>query len=194
MHAHHWHIKRNLTSKWWKTADGLSPFCKGILSESFIARNWVIRNLRRIQFAMQEKQLYAECRARLAHLFIKVTVYLPFSFRKKSQQSNWYSMYGNLLPVLAPKVPVLRRSKATRCGINSGTLTDPCIQQNLFSLYCELYLLLICNAYPLVIDIQDVAPGSYQIRPELLQTFQPSYASSIAWISSDYFEPLLLPQ
>ena len=105
-----------------------------------------------------------------------------------------YSMYGNLLPVLAPKVPVLRRNKATRCGINSGNLTDPCIQQNLFSLYCELYLLLICNAYPLVIDIQDVAPGSYQIRPELLQTFQPSYASSIAWISSDYFEPLLLPQ
>ena len=103
-------------------------------------------------------------------------------------------MYGNLLPVLAPKVPVLRRNKATRCGINSGTLTDPCIQQKLFLLYCELYLLLICNAYPLVIDIQDVAPGSYQIRPELLQTFQPSYASSIAWISSDYFEPLLLPQ
>ena len=89
-------------------------------------------------------------------------------------------MYGNLLPVLAPKVPVLRRNKATRCGINSGTLTDPCIQQNLFLLYCELYLLLIRNAYPLVIDIQDVAPGSYQIRPELLQTFQPSYASSIA--------------
>ena len=43
------------------------------------------------------------------HLFIKVTVYLPF--------------YGNLLPVsvLAPKVPVLRRNKAT----NSSTSTDP---------------------------------------------------------------------
>ena len=26
---------------------------------------------------------------------------------------------------LAPKVPVLRRNIATRCGINSSTLTDP---------------------------------------------------------------------
>ena len=41
----------------------VSPICKGILTQSFIARNWVIRNLWRIQFAIQEEQLYAECKA-----------------------------------------------------------------------------------------------------------------------------------
>ena len=30
-----------------------------------VARNWLIRNLRRIQFVIQEEQLYAECGARL---------------------------------------------------------------------------------------------------------------------------------
>ena len=34
------------------------------------------------------------------HLFIKVTVYLPFSFRKNLNKER-YSMYGNLLPVFS---------------------------------------------------------------------------------------------
>ena len=40
------------------------PMKKGILTQSFIVRNWVIRKLRprRIQLALQEEQLYAECR------------------------------------------------------------------------------------------------------------------------------------
>ena len=32
------------------------------LPKVLVARNWSIRNLRRIQFAMQEEQLYAECK------------------------------------------------------------------------------------------------------------------------------------
>ena len=32
------------------------------LPKALVARNWVIKNLRRIQIAMQEEQLYAECR------------------------------------------------------------------------------------------------------------------------------------
>ena len=50
------------------------------------------------------------------HLFIKVTVYLPFSFRKKDIASTEISYQ-----FLAPTVPVLRRNKAT----NSSTSTDP---------------------------------------------------------------------
>ena len=34
------------------------------------------------------------------HLFIKVTVYLPFSFRKNLNKER-YSIYGNLLPVFS---------------------------------------------------------------------------------------------
>ena len=60
----------------------------------------------------EEEKLYAECgqdERTSINIFIKVTVYLPF--------------YGNLLPVsvLDPKVPVLRRNKAT----NSSSSTDP---------------------------------------------------------------------
>ena len=63
----------------------------------------VIKNLRRLQFAVQEEQLYAVCGARLNKLlFIKVTVYFSFSFRKKSQQST-INIYGNLLPVFSIK-------------------------------------------------------------------------------------------
>ena len=43
----------------------ISPFCKSILAQSFTATNWVIRNLRRKQFAIQGEQLYAEWGARL---------------------------------------------------------------------------------------------------------------------------------
>ena len=37
------------------------PMKRGILTQSFIVRNWVIRKLRRTQLALQEEQLYAEC-------------------------------------------------------------------------------------------------------------------------------------
>ena len=35
------------------------------------------------------------------HLFIKVTVYLPFSFRKNNLNKARYNIYGNLLPVFS---------------------------------------------------------------------------------------------
>ena len=43
---------------------------------------------------------------------LKVTVYLPFSFRKNLNKAR-YSIYGDLLPVLAPR------------ATNSSTSTDP---------------------------------------------------------------------
>ena len=50
----------------WRTNRGKLPTDHLISTRVFLpkasfARNWVIRNLRRIQFDMQEKQLYAEC-------------------------------------------------------------------------------------------------------------------------------------
>ena len=32
-----------------------------VLPKAVVERNWVIRNLRGIQFAMQQEQLYTEC-------------------------------------------------------------------------------------------------------------------------------------
>ena len=50
----------------WRTNIGKLPTddlisARVFLPKASFARNWVIRNLRRIQFDMQEKQLYAEC-------------------------------------------------------------------------------------------------------------------------------------
>ena len=55
-----------------------------------------------------------------AHLFIKVTVYLPFSFRKNLKNQDKASTEISY-QFLAPKVLVLRRNKATY----SSTSTDP---------------------------------------------------------------------
>ena len=52
--------------EWRETAAGLSTICASVfLPKASVARNWLIRNLRRIQFVIQEDQLYAECGARL---------------------------------------------------------------------------------------------------------------------------------
>ena len=53
------------------------------------------------------------------HLFIKVTVYLPFSLRKNSTKQDIASTEISH-QFLAPKVPFLRRNKAT----NSSTSTE----------------------------------------------------------------------
>ena len=91
------------------------------MPKALVERNWVIRNLQGIQFAMQEDQ--AECGKMNEHLFIKVTLYLPFSFRKKNLNKARYSIYGSLLPVFSTEgSPLdLRRNKTT----NSSTSTDP---------------------------------------------------------------------
>ena len=70
---------------------------------------------------MQEDR--AECGKINEHLFIKVTLYLHFSFRKKNLNKARYSIYGNLLPVFRTEGSSLdlRRNKTT----NSSTSTDP---------------------------------------------------------------------
>ena len=55
------------------------------------------------------------------HLFLKVTVYLPFSFQNKISTKQVIASTESSYQFLAPKVPVLRRNKAT----NSSTSTDP---------------------------------------------------------------------
>ena len=54
-------------------------------------------------------------------LFIKVTVFLPLSFRKKNSAKQDIASTEIAYQFLAPKVPVLRRNKAT----NPSTSTDP---------------------------------------------------------------------
>ena len=81
-----------LTHKQRKSAKRLSSIWKGILTQSCIARNSIIRNLWQIQLALQEEQLHAECTMRFKNLlFIKVTVYLPFSLKKNLIKSRiWH--------------------------------------------------------------------------------------------------------
>ena len=54
------------------------------------------------------------------HLFIKVTVHLPISFEKKILTKQDIASTEISYQFLAPKVPLLRRNKAT----NSSTSTD----------------------------------------------------------------------
>ena len=50
---------------------------------------YFIRNLRRIQFAIQEEQLYAECGARLNNFDLSKSLCIsPSLFAKKSQRST----------------------------------------------------------------------------------------------------------
>ena len=53
--------------------------------KSLAARNWVIRNLRRIQFAIQEEQLYSEHGARLKN------------FHSSNLLCIWPSLFGTYL-------------------------------------------------------------------------------------------------
>ena len=53
--------------------------------KSLAARNWVIRNLRRIQFAIQEEQVYAERGARLKN------------FHSSNLLCIWPSLFGTYL-------------------------------------------------------------------------------------------------
>ena len=106
-----------LTHKQRKSADRLSSIWKGILTQSFIARNWIIRDLQQIQLVLQEERLKL-CWLRLwddieGLLFINVTVYLPLSFRKKKYPKKAkYSIYGNILPVfLHRRFPFLGETK-----------------------------------------------------------------------------------
>ena len=55
-------VDTQIEEEWRRT---ISPVCKGILAQSFTATKWVVRNLRRKQFAIQGEQLYAEWGARL---------------------------------------------------------------------------------------------------------------------------------
>ena len=92
------------------------------LKKASVARNWVIRNLRRILFGIQAEQLYAEWGARLNNFYLlRLLCTIPSLFAKNLNKAG-YNIYGNLLPVfLALRVPVLRRNKAT----NSTNSTDP---------------------------------------------------------------------
>ena len=70
------------------------------------------------------------------HLFIKVTVYLPFSFRKNLNKER-YSMYGNLLPVFSTESFRLE----VKYTHQLSTSTDPfsaaakTLRYNLFKLF-----------------------------------------------------------
>ena len=104
-------------------------------SQSFIiSRNWIIINLRRIQFAIQEEQLYAECGARLKNSYLSKLPCIcpsPYNFRMKNPNKARYIASTEIsYQFLAPKVPVLRRNKAT----NSSSSTD-----SLYSLYVVIY-------------------------------------------------------
>ena len=90
------------------------------LPKALVAKLWLIRKLRRIQFAIQEEQLYVECGQDQEHLYIKVTVYLPFSFRKIISKNQDITSTEISYQSLASKVPVLRKINAT----NSSTSTD----------------------------------------------------------------------
>ena len=55
------------------------------------------------------------------HLFFKVTVYLPLSFQNIISTKQVIASTESSYQFLAPKVPVLRRNRAT----SSSTSTDP---------------------------------------------------------------------
>ena len=73
-----------------------------------------------MQFAIQEEQLYVECGQDQEHLYIKVTVYLSFSFRKIISKNQDITSTEISYQSLASKVPVLRKINAT----NSSTSAD----------------------------------------------------------------------
>ena len=75
-----------------KSANRLSSTWKDILTQSFIARNWIIRNLWQIQLALQEEQLPAECTVRLKNFFLSQLLCIcPFLLKKNLIKSRiWH--------------------------------------------------------------------------------------------------------
>ena len=91
------------------------------LPKASVARNWIIKNLRQIQFAIQEEQLYAECGARLKNIYLsKLLCICPSLFEKISTKKHISSTEVSY-QFLAPKVSVLRWDIPT----NSSTSNDP---------------------------------------------------------------------
>ena len=91
------------------------------LPKALVARNWLIRNLRRIQFAMQEEQLYAKCGQDERTSTYQSYCVSALLFSKKISTKQDITSTEISYQFLVPKVPVLRRNKAT----NSSSSTDP---------------------------------------------------------------------
>ena len=91
------------------------------LPKASVARNWVIRYLWRIQFAIQEEHLYAECGARLNNFCLSKSLCIFLLFSQKISTKQDITSTDFSYQFLALKVPVLSRNKAT----NSSTSTDP---------------------------------------------------------------------
>ena len=70
------------------------------LPKVLVARNWVIRNLRRIQFAMQEEQLYAECKQDERTYTSSYQSYYVFAllFSKKNLNKARYRKISKISP------------------------------------------------------------------------------------------------
>ena len=106
-----------------------------VLPKASVARNWVIRNLRRIQFAMQEElsTTYAECGQDERTSIYQSYCVFALLFSKKNLNQARYSIYGNLLPVFStgvgfpssgeikPPTPVLQ-------PIHFSCKENPCIR------------------------------------------------------------------
>ena len=105
-----------LTRKWRKTADGLSPTCKGILAQSFSCKKLGNEKPTANTVRNAEEQLYAECGQEEG-----TSGYLPLSLRKKISTKQDIASTEISYQFLAPKVLVLRRNEAT----NSSTSTHP---------------------------------------------------------------------
>ena len=91
------------------------------LPKASVARNWVIKNLRQIQFAIQEEQLYAECGARLKNIYLSKLLCICLSLFEKISTKKDIASTEISYQFLAPKVSVLRWNIPT----NSSTSTDP---------------------------------------------------------------------
>ena len=82
----------------WRTDRGRVP-TNYILSARVlwpIARNWVVRKLRRIQFALQEEQLYAECGVRLKKFHPSNLLCIsPFLFETNINSILCSELYGH---------------------------------------------------------------------------------------------------
>ena len=91
------------------------------MPKALVARNWLIRNLRRIQFAMQEEQLYAKCGQDERTSTYQSYCVSALLFSKKISTKQDITSTEISYQFLARRFPLLRRNKAT----NSSTLTDP---------------------------------------------------------------------
>ena len=98
------------------------PSARVFLPKASVATNWVIRNLRRIQFVIREEQLCPECGVRLNNFYLwKLLCIFPSLFAKKISTKHDITSTEISYQFLALKVPVLGRNKAA----DSSTSTDP---------------------------------------------------------------------